>query len=73
MALLKKKVLKAKKAKKAPAKAAAPLAHASDGKFVADDPSTPGNEHLGEVPSPRAAQLATPGGGGRRLGGKLIG
>ena len=72
MALMKKTVLKAKKA---PAKqeTAAPLAHASDGKFVADDPSTPENEHLGEVPSPRAAQLATPGGGGRRLGGKLVG
>lgn len=69
MALLKKKVLKVPAKKKA----AVPLAHASDGKFVADDPSTPENEHLGEVPSPRAAQLTTPGGGGRRLGGKLVG
>tara|TARA_R100001244_G_scaffold41976_1_gene38001 strand:- start:2300 stop:2518 length:219 start_codon:yes stop_codon:yes gene_type:complete len=72
MALLKKRVLKAKKAP-AKQKAAVKKAHASDGKFVADDPSTPENEHLGEVPSPRAAQLSTPGGGGRRLGGKLIG
>ena len=48
-------------------------AHDSGGKFIADDPLTPANEHLGEVPSPRKAQLATPGGGGRRLGGKLVG
>jgi hypothetical protein len=66
-----------KKVKKAPAKekAAVKKAQAVDGKSIADDLSTPENEHLGEVreAASRKAQLATPGGGGRRLGGRLVG
>ena len=66
-----------KKVKMAPAKKKATVkkAHAVDGRFIPDDPSTPENEHLGEVRevASRKAQLATPGGGGRRLGGRVVG
>jgi hypothetical protein len=45
-------------------------AHGEGGRFIADDPATPENEHFGAVPQARLDQRKV--GGGRRLGGKLI-
>lgn len=61
-------------AKKPAKKKAAKLAHDEKGQFVADDPSTPENEHLAEAAQEtdaarREAQRSV---GLRKLGGKVI-